>query len=40
MVSYEPVNDWRTVDDDIMFPGDDQIQGMAALMRLTLHVLL
>ena len=26
MVSHEPVNDWRTLDDIIVFPGDDQIQ--------------
>ena len=30
----------RTLDDVIMFPGDDQIQGVAALMCRTLHMLL
>ena len=40
MVRYEPVNDQRTLDDVIMFPGDDQIQGVAALMCRTLHMLL
>ena len=40
MVRYEPVNDWRTLDEVIMFPGDDQIQGVAAFMCRTLHTLL
>ena len=40
MVRYEPVNDRHTLDDVIMFPGDYQIQGVAALMCRTLHMLL